>query len=98
MAARRQGDDEIGGEEGRLHQHRLGIAQREQVLQLGDDDVVQAGDAAEDEEQGEDEDAQAGDVRIHGGVALRSAGRMADLHKKSPGGLVRQVGILHGFA
>ena len=47
----RQADKGIGGKEAELHQHRLGIVQREQALQLGDDHIVQAGDAAEDEKQ-----------------------------------------------
>ena len=53
-----QGDDEIGGEKGGLHQHGLHMVEREQLLELGDDDVVEAGDAAEDEKQRHDENAQ----------------------------------------
>ena len=40
------------------------MAEREQLLQLGHDDVVEAGDTAEDEEQRKDEPAQIGRVGI----------------------------------
>jgi hypothetical protein len=48
-------DHEVGGEEAELNQHRLRVVEREQFLQLGQDHVIEAGDAAEDEEQREDE-------------------------------------------
>ncbi len=66
----RDRDGEVGEEEGRLDQHGLGVAEGEQLLQLGDQHVVEAGDAAEDEEQGEDEAAQHHQVAA-GGAAGR---------------------------
>ena len=62
------GDGEISGKKGRLHQHRLHIVEGEQLLQLGDDHIIQAGDAAKDEEQGHHEQPQFG--RIDMGTLL----------------------------
>ena len=49
------GGDGVGGEEAELNQQRLRVVQREDFLQVGDQDVVHAGDEAHHEEQtGED--------------------------------------------
>jgi hypothetical protein len=47
----RDPDHRISGEEAELHQHCLRVVEREQLLQLGNDHVVETGDPAEDEEQ-----------------------------------------------
>jgi len=49
--ARRKRHHRIGGEEGELGQHRLGIGEREQPLELGDQDVVETGEPTPQEEQ-----------------------------------------------
>ncbi|MCY1301919.1 hypothetical protein D9M70_515560 [compost metagenome] len=46
-----QRDDEIGAEEAELDQHRLRVVEREDVLQMRDQNVVQARDEAPHEEQ-----------------------------------------------
>ena len=87
---RRQRDERVGREERRLDQQRLRVAEREQLLQLGDDDVVERGDPAEDEEQREHEDAQVGRVVAVRRVARRRTGgrgrRCVDVdgHEGSP--------------
>ncbi|MND40510.1 hypothetical protein D3C80_312500 [compost metagenome] len=43
--------DEIGTEEAKLNEHRLRVVQREDVLQMRNENVVQAGDKAPHEEQ-----------------------------------------------
>ena len=49
------GGDGVGGEEAELNQQRLRVVQREDFLQVGDQDVVHAGDETHHEEQtGED--------------------------------------------
>ncbi len=53
---------QIGGEEAKLHQHRFGIAERKQLLQLGQDHVIERGDPAEDKEQCKHEILQARSV------------------------------------
>ena len=58
----RNPDQEIGGEKGELDQHGLREIEREQLFQLGDNDIVEGGDAAENEEQREHECLQAGGV------------------------------------
>ena len=55
-------DHEIGREEAELDQHGLGVVEREQLFQLRNDDVVEAGDSAEDEKQRHHEIAQVGRV------------------------------------
>ena len=59
-------DHEIGGEEAELDQHRLGVVEREQLLEPGNDHVIEAGDAAEDEEQRHHEIAQVGRFDVTG--------------------------------
>ena len=58
----RDGDDEVGSEEGRLHQHDLRVTECEQFLELRNDDVVETCYSAEDKEQGKDEQAQVAGV------------------------------------
>ncbi|EQB06261.1 hypothetical protein V475_06650 [Sphingobium baderi LL03] len=50
-----QGNDCIGREKGELRQHRLRIAELEKLLELGNQDIVEAGDAAPEEEQRDDQ-------------------------------------------
>jgi hypothetical protein len=68
---RRQGEQQISDEEGGIDEVRLRMAEGEQLLQLGHNDVVERRDAAEDEEQGEHEDAQIGRVVAVFGIAAR---------------------------
>ena len=44
-------EDEIAGEEEGLHQHDFGIVQREEMLQVRDQNVVEAGDESPQEEE-----------------------------------------------
>ncbi len=58
----RDRDNRISAEKRGLHQHRLAVIEREQLFQLRDNDIVERGDPAEDEEQRHDEALQAGGV------------------------------------
>ena len=51
-ASRRQRHDEIGAEEGELHQHDLRVVKRKQRLQVRDENVVEDGEKAPHEEDG----------------------------------------------
>ena len=57
-------NQQVGGEEAELHQHRFGVAQCEQLLQLGQDHIVQRRDAAKDEEQRKDEIVEARSMHL----------------------------------
>ena len=50
----RQGHEEVRREESELRQHGLGIGQREQAFELGDQDVIETRQPAPDEEQRND--------------------------------------------
>jgi len=52
MWAEGRGHDEVGGEEGELDHHRLRVVEVEDHLQVGNDDVIQAGDEPPHEKQG----------------------------------------------
>jgi hypothetical protein len=65
-------DHQIGGEKAELDQHRLRVIEREQLFQLGDQHIIEAGDPAEDEEQREDEGRQA--WRMHMALCLVTHG------------------------
>ncbi len=45
-------EDEVGGEEGELHGEDFGVVEREDALQVRDDDVVEASEEADHEEEG----------------------------------------------
>mgnify|MGYP000958254169 CR=1 FL=1 len=70
-------DHQIGGEEAELHQHGLGVAEGEQLLQLWDDDIVEAGDAAKNEEKRQDKGLQPRRVDMAG---FGSSGRGRQAH------------------
>ena len=84
---RGQREQRIGQEERRLDQHRRRMVEREQLLQLRDDDVVEAGDTAEDEEQRDDEDAQIGRVIAVRGIAAGCGLGCVDMHGHGTGSL-----------
>ena len=54
----RNADNGICGKEAELHQHGLRIIEREQLFELWNDHIVQAGDPAEDEKQTHDKQLQ----------------------------------------
>ena len=61
QASGRRRDQEIGEKKGRLDQHDLRIVEVEQMLELGDQDVVETGDSTKDEKEGKYEQTQVGD-------------------------------------
>ena len=46
-----EGEDEVGGEEGELHQHDLSVVELEDALEVGDEDVVETGEESPHEEE-----------------------------------------------
>jgi len=59
-----QADHEVRGEKAELDQYRLRVAEREQLVELGDDHIVETGDAPEHEEQRHHEQTQARRVGV----------------------------------
>ena len=67
-------EDEVGGEEGELHGEDFGVVEREDALEVRDDDVVEAGEEADHEEE-RGGDAHGARVGLHlrvGGEAGRT--------------------------
>ena len=58
-------EDEVRREEGELDEHRFGVAELEDAFEVGDDDVVEAGEKTDHEEEGRRDRHSAG-VRLDG--------------------------------